>query len=309
MKICLYQKPFFICYNKYRIHLGGVMLIKIFKKSYDILRQNLIIIQPFILYLLLLSLVLGSIHSVSGSLQTVLIIFLISIFALTCAFIAGWLQLFQAAIRTFDKDTFSLRSEMSFGILREFFPAVGRFFIPITMAVILYFIMLFGVFKLIMFLGVKYIGFTQNITPENIKAVFENKAQMEAFVLSLTSEDRLKLLKWDLLSIFLIGFYSYITMFWFPAILMNGENAFKAFFTGVKAVFSKPFTTLGIFSIYWVVNFCVNIISAIIPNLLIAHILNLMFLIFITSYFIMVNFVYFEENSGNNISGWTNIFR
>jgi hypothetical protein len=288
-----------------------IMLRKVLKKSYEILRNNFIIIQPFIFYLLLLSVFLGSVNSASAGVKPVFIIFLVSIFALSCAFLAGWLQLFQAAIRNSYKEDASPieKAEMSFGILREFLPAVGRFFVPITVAVVLYFVLFFGVIKLTVFLGLKYIGLTQNLQPEKILAVFSDKTQMAKFVSSLTEIDRIKLLRWDVLSLFMTGFFSYLTMFWFPALMLNGENAFKAFWSGLKATFSKPFTTLGIFSLYWVVNLSVSLLGSIAPGAFLVQILNLMLVVFITVYFIMVSFVYFEEYSGNNISGWTNIFR
>ncbi|MEI8377407.1 MAG: hypothetical protein WCF95_02610 [bacterium] len=284
---------------------------KILKKAYEVLRSNLIIIQPFVFYLLLLSVFLGSVHNISEGTKPVLIIFLVSVFALSCAFLAGWLQLFQAALRNSFKEAESPieRTQMSLGILREFLPAVGRFFIPITIAVILYCGFFFGVMKLIVFLGLKYIGFTPNITPDKVLGVLSDKAKMTAFVSALTEADRAKLLRWDVLTLFMTGAFSYLTMFWFPAIMLNGENAFKAFYSGVKATFGRPFTTLGIFSLYWVINLSISLLGSIAPSVFLVQILNLMLVVFITVYFIMVNFVYFEEYSGNNIAGWTNIFR
>ena len=284
---------------------------KILKKAFEVLQNNLIIIQPFIFYLLLISIFLGSVHNVPEGIKPVFIVFILSIFALSCAFLAGWLQLFQAALRNSFKEAPSPieKAEMSLGILREFLPAVGRFFVPITIAVILYFILFFGIIKLTVFLGLKYIGLSENISPEKILSVFADKTKVPAFVAILTEADREKLLRWDVFTLFMTGVFSYLTMFWFPAIMLNGENAFKAFWSGLKATFSKPFTTLGIFSLYWVVNLTVSLLSSIFSGLFLVQILNLMLVVFITVYFIMVSFVYFEEYSGNNISGWTNIFR
>jgi hypothetical protein len=163
--------------------------------------------------------------------------------------------------------------------------------------------------KLTAFLGLKYIGLTQNITPDKVLSVFSDKAKMTAFVSALTEVDRAKLLRWDILTLFTTGAFSYLTMFWFPAIMLNGENAFKAFYSGIKATFGRPFTTLGIFSLYWVANLSISLLGSIAPGVFLVQILNLMLVVFITVYFIMVNFVYFEEYSGNNIAGWTNIFR
>jgi hypothetical protein len=286
-------------------------LRKILIKAFEILRSNLIIIQPFIFYLLLLSVFLGSVHSIPEGMKPILITFLVSVFALSCAFLAGWLQLFQAALRNSYKEAESPleKAQMSFGILREFLPAVGRFFVPITIAVILYLLLFFGVMKLIVFLGLKYIGLTENINPEKILSVFSDKTKVAAFVSTLTEADRTKLLKWDILSLFMTGAFSYLTMFWFPAIMLNGENPFKGFWSGLKATFSRPFTTLGIFSLYWVVNLSVSLLGSIAPGMFLLQILNLMLVVFITVYFIMVSFVYFEDYSGNNIAGWANLFR
>ncbi len=286
------------------------MLIRVLKKSFEILWQNSVIIQPFILFMFLISILLGSSNNFKEGFSPLLIGFLVSAFALFCAFFAGWLQLFQAAIRNYAKKASPTeRAELSLASFREFLPAVGRFFIPVTMAMILYILLFFAVIKLTFFLGMKYIGISDNISFERLAALFGDKEKVYAFVSSLTEADRQKLFHWDILMLFMTGGFSYITMFWFQAIMMNGENAFKAFVSGIKAVFANPLVTLGIFLLYWFVNFLTSFISAFVPGVFLVQLLNLMLVVFITVYFIMVNFVYFEEYSGNNIAGWTNIFR
>lgn len=286
------------------------MLIRILKKSFDILWQNSVIIQPFILFLLLISILLGSISNLKEGFSPLLICFLISAFALFCAFLAGWFQLFQAAIRNYAKNVSPTeRAELSLASFREFLPAVGRFFVPITTAMILYILLFFAVLKLTAFLGIKYIGLSENISFSRLAVLFDNKEKIYAFVSALTEADRQKLMLWDLLILFMTGSFSYVTMFWFQAIMMNGENAFKAFISSIKGVFANPFVTIGIFMLYWLASFLTSFISALVPGMFLLQLLNLMLVVFITVYFIMVNFVYFEEYSGNNIAGWTNIFR
>lgn len=287
------------------------MLIRILKKSFDILWQNSVIIQPFILFMFLISLLLGSVGSFRIEFSPLMIGFLISAFALSCAFIAGWFQLFQAAIRNYAKKdaTPAERAELSLGSFREFLPAVGRFFVPVTIAMILYLLLFFAMMKLAVILGLKYIGVSENISFASLSGILGDKEKVYLFVESLTTADRQMLLKWDMLLLFAVGFFSYITMFWFQAIIMNGENAVKSFFTGMKAVFANPFVTFGIFVFYWCSSFFTSFVSAIFPEMFLIQLLNLMLVVFITAYFIMINFVYFEEYSGNNIAGWTNIFR
>lgn len=287
------------------------MLFRILKKSFTILWQNSVIIQPFILFMFLLSILLGSISNLKSGFSPVLIMFLVSGFALCCAFMAGWFQLFQAAIRNYAKidATPTERAELSLASFREFLPAVGRFFVPITIASLLYIALFFGVIKLIGLIGTKYIGFSANINPQRLAGLLGNNTKVYEFVASLTALDKQKLIRWDLLTLFMTGGFSYVTMFWFQAIMMNGENAFKAFVSSLKAVFSKPFVTFGIFVLYWVINFMTSFISSVFAANFFVQLLNLMLVVFVTVYFIMVNFVYFEEHSGNNIAGWANIFR
>lgn len=286
------------------------MLIRVLKKSFDILWQNSVIIQPFILFMFLISILLGSANNFQSGLSPLLIGFLVSAFALFCAFLAGWLQLFQAAIRNYAKNASPTeRAELSLASFREFLPAVGRFFIPITAAVILYILLFFAVMKLTVFLGLKYIGLSDNISFSRLASLFGDKEKVYAFIAALTEADRQKLMRWDLLTLFMTGSFSYVTMFWFQAIMMNGENALKGFVSSLKAVFAHPFVTFGIFILYWFVSFLTSFISAFAPGMFLVQLLNLMLVVFITVYFIMVNFVYFEEYSGNNIAGWTNIFR
>lgn len=287
------------------------MLGALLQRSFKIFRENLMIVQPFILFMLLLSIVSGSLTHMPKGISPVLIVFLVSVFCLFCAFLAGWFQLFQAAIRNshVEYKTPQEKAEASINAFREFLPAVGRFFIPITIAVILYILLFLGVIKLVGFLGSKYIGFTQNISPEKLSEVFSDQNKLKAFVESLSAKDRSVLVKWDLLMLGSIGLFSYLTMFWFPAIMLNGENPVKALFTGIKSAFIKPFLSLGIFITYWIANISFSFLSAMTAGIFILDLLNLMVMVFMTVYFIMVIFVYFEEHSADNIAGWTNLFR
>jgi hypothetical protein len=287
------------------------MLGIILQRSFKILRENLIIVQPFILFLLLISFLATSVQNIPSGKSPALIVFLVSLFALSCAFLAGWFQLFQAAIRNSRREFSSVEEkvEASMNSFREFLPAVGRFFIPITIAVVLYIVMFFGVMKLVMLLGMKYIGFTQNISPNNMMSILSDQSKIKPFVESLTQIDRNKLFQWDMLMLCFTGLFSYLTMFWFPAIMLNGENPFKALFTGIKSALGHPLDSLGIFFTYWIVNILTSFIGALTAGFFVFELLNLMLVVFVTVYFIMVNFVYFEEYSADHIAGWTNLFR
>lgn len=286
------------------------MLFRVLKKSFDILWQNSVIIQPLILFMFLASILLGSANSFKSGFSPLLAVFGISAFALVGAFLAGWLQLFQAAIRNYSKEmTPEQRAEVSLASFREFLPAVGRFFVPVTVALLLFVLLFLGVLKVTDILGTKYIGFTQNISPDKLLNLFASNSDVYKFVESLSELDKKVLLSWDLLILGMTSLYFYITMFWFQAIMMNGENAFKGLWSSIKAVFARPFVTFGIFIFYGTLKLLVMIMASVVAANFLLQLLNLMFMIFIIVYFVMVNFVYFEEYSGNNIAGWTNIFR
>lgn len=285
------------------------MLRDILVDSFNILKNNLIIIQPFIFFLLVISLFISPL-SMKNGFSPAMIVFMISIFALICAFFAGWFQMFQAAIRNFRKD---IKEEekpfMSFAILKEFFPAVGRFFVPISIAIVLYCVLLYFVFKLTAFLGVHFIGIPDSFRVDNLLQIFADEKKAYEFISALSEADKIKISQWNILTLFATGAYSYLTMFWFPAIIMNGENAIKGLITNFKAIFSNPVVTFGIFIPFWLfMMFVPGIISAIFSNFII-QLFNLMFMIFIMNYYMMAVFVYFEDFSEDSIARWTNSFR
>lgn len=285
------------------------MLRNILVESFNILKSNLIVIQPFIFFMLVISLFISPISYKNG-VTPAMMVFLVSIFALVCAFLAGWFQLFQAAIRNYRKDLKDdEKSLVSFSVLREFFPAVGRFFIPISIAVLLYCGLLFFVLKFALIMGQNFIGIPESFKVDNLLQIFGDEKKAYAFISALSESDKMKISQWNILTLFVTGAYSYVTMFWFPAIVMNGENAFKALVTGFKAVFSRPSITFGIFIFYWLLNFISSIIGSMLPGNFIVQLLNLMFMIFVMNYFIMAVFVYFEDYSEDSIARWTNSFR
>ena len=285
------------------------MFFNVIKKSYTLLRQNLVILQPLILFMLIMTITLSSLNNIQKGISPAIVVLAVCCFCMIGAFLAGWYPLFTKVIEN-SYNTSSTPQEkayMSIQTLKEFLPGVGNYFLPILLTMILYVGIIFVLSQFISILGLKFIGLSENINPDKLINVLSNSQNLENFVKNLTPSDHSLLLKWDLLILAISSLFSYLTMFWLQAIIIKTKNPLKAFIENLKAIFAKPFITLGLFLFYLTTNMFVGLFSGISTNF-IFQLLNLFIVIFLTAYFIMVNFVYFEDYNENTSPRRSNSF-
>lgn len=286
------------------------MFFNIIKKSYTILRQNLIILQPFILFMLIMTIVLGSFGNIDKGMSPAVVLLFISCFCLIAAFLAGWYPLFVKAIQNSynASATPEEKAYMSFSTLKEFLPGVGKYFWSVLGGMVLYIAIIILLSKLSLILGMKFIGLSDNILPDKILNALSDQKTLENFIKNLSVSEQLQLIKWDILILSTSAIFSYLTMFWFQSIIINSENPIKAFGSNLKALFAKPFVTFSLFLLYWITNMLAGILAGLGNNFLF-QLFNLFIMIFLTAYFIMVNFVYFEDYNENNSPRRSDSFR
>ena len=89
-------------------------MIKYFKKAFKLTNENLVLTVPFILFLLTILIYIGFAHTLIRNSAT-LLIYLVTIFAMIVAFLAGWLYMVQQAIEL-DKIDIPIEDKSKAGI-------------------------------------------------------------------------------------------------------------------------------------------------------------------------------------------------
>lgn len=250
-------------------------MFKNFKESFNLTNKYIILATPLILFSLLSSLYL--LFSMQGLVASTTMFFaksgsyfgvifaIIPFFLMLGAFLAGWFYMLKTCV-TLPED-----NENGNVILKEFLSGVGEYFLPALGLIFVIFIIMFAIMAGGYFAGMKFIG-DIGISPEALSKSLESAAALKAFLTSLTQEQMIRLNAWNLLIFTTIAFSYFLIMFYPTALMFKTKNPFKAFFIGVKDLFSRKFfKNLGIFITLVVIYFVLSMLAAIFSNNIVLH--------------------------------------
>ena len=273
-----------------------MILKQLFSNTYYLVKNNLILVQPLLIFFLVLSILVSPV-AFSGGINIAVIIMFASVAGLFCAFWAGWYNMFHKSIEYVDKLNITPEEKAlnSLNLFKEFFPGVGKYFLKIVLGFIIYFIFIVVLILVIQLIGDKFIGFPQSINADEMMKAASNSDKVLALLHKITPADKIKIMQWDLLGIIIIGFFSYITMFWTQAVISEGKRPFKAYWESIKTVFKNPVATMVIYSSQCAGIIGVSFISAAYSLNVVIQFIALVVLTLVIIYFTMMSFLYFER--------------
>ncbi|OGI28208.1 MAG: hypothetical protein A2287_06235 [Candidatus Melainabacteria bacterium RIFOXYA12_FULL_32_12] len=284
-----------------------MIIIELFVKTYQLVKDNLILVQPLLLFLMLLGLVMAPVSMGGFNLAALFVII-----GLYSAFGAGWYNMFHRCVKLSSTQELSPEEKAAntISLLKEFFPGVGKYFSKILVGFLVYIVLLFVVINVIGgFIGAKYIGYPQSISSSELIQVLMHGDKSSEILNKISEADKIKIWLWNGLSFILISITTYLTMFWSQAIISEDKNPLKAHFESLKTVLKRPFTSLIMFISYWGSIVGISFLSTKNSYGFIVHLLLLLVLTLTIVYFTMMMFLYFEKYRKNNNISWTNSFR
>lgn len=281
----------------------------LFIDTKKILKQNSILIQPLILYLIATLLILMPLsEKVTSPLDfyeiiKMILIGLVCIILINVAFNAGWYNMLYTCIKTPENPNLnkSERAMKSLGLFKEFFPGVALFFTRYLFGTFLYFsvilIIIFGAYSY----GISHIG-----APTGIKwDIFVDPEQtyqgMQDYILNLPDSIKLQIAQWELLifsALFTTFIVNYLTIFWAQIIIVSNVNPVRAFIRSIREVIKHPLRVLIIsLSFTFCLKICFIIFS--IPFILFPF-FGIIIYVFTVSYFNLMIFSYLDKQQTLN---------
>lgn len=269
---------------------------KAIKKSFGITWRNLILAQPFILFMLIFSILSGGLSSVMRN-NIAFLICSVSLLLLITAFLAGWFYMTKKTIAFDLDDTIEPddKAYKSFGLIKHFFPGVGEYFLPVTLLGILYLLFTLCAVFLAFKLGVKYIGIP-DIDLARLNAAADSTKNMQAYFSTLPYDKVLAIVKWVSYSFLLAIGIQFFTMWWVPALFYNTKNPLKAFWLGIKFLFVKFGASLGIMLFLMMFNFFISFITSVFGQNIILSLLSLILFFYYATYYVVLIFLYYGQN-------------
>ncbi len=274
------------------------------QKAFDLTKDNIILAQPLIIFLVIISITLAGLAQQKNHIAY--FVFLVSNILLTTAFFSGWFFMIKEAALNTKKEfeNQQKKAEASMGLLGKFFPGVGEYFLPVTFTIAVYFtvylLLIFAAFEV----GTKFLA-DPNLDFQKIVALSNSgPAEMQKYVYSL-SVAQIKTLNYWILYIFsALSVFSFLTMFWFPAIFDKNKEGkkdfilyapFLAFNRNIVFLFKNFFPALGLLIFLFFMNFILSLLGLFFNLNIVLSIVGMIISFYFMTYAVVLIFLYYEE--------------
>lgn len=250
-------------------------MLKSLKQSFNLTNKYIILATPLILFSLFSSLYI--LFSINGSVIS-LVIAVALFFLMLTAFLSGWFFMLKNCV-TLPSDNEDVNS-----LIKDFPAGVGEYFLSVCGLISIIFILASSLLTLAYFAGMKFIG-NVGISADALSKALESTPALKAFLMSLSTEQLLKLNEWNLLIFAAMTLTYFLILFYPPALMFKTKNPFKAIALALKDLFSRKFfKNVGIYAFLFITYFALSILTTILGQNIILHfvftIINFYYLVF-----------------------------
>ena len=277
------------------------------QKAFDITKENIILAQPLIIFMIVLSFTLAGLSMQAN--RAAYMIFAVANILLCTAFFAGWFYMIKQGIyldkrvQNGEYKKAEERAAASMALGKEFFPGVGEYFLPVTMTLAVYTIVFLGIIFLFYKIGLNILPHPHIDLNKFAEAVNSPPAEMQKYVYSLSIEQLRALNLWMLYAGSVFCAVSFLTMFWFPAIFDKKSEKqeffllvpFLSFKRNLVFLFKNFLGSVGIMIFLFVLNTVLSVLSVIFNLNIILAIAGLIISFYFMTYALVLIFLYYEE--------------
>ncbi len=266
----------------------------IYLRSFSMVKYNMVLTLPFLLFWLILGIVLIPLTSAGGG----SVVYTLSLLAcLIAAFISGWFNMFKKCVgMSVDENApDDKRTSDSFYLFKEFFPGVGKYFTKIILGILMIFFLYSILMLLLESIVIPMLGTFDTFSQQEMADSLRNTKDATEYWKGLSSSDQSKMLNIagiELVSSLLFG---YITLFWAQLVVLKEIYPLAALIESVKLIKKDPARTFIVFLSSVVLLSAMIFIGALFAlNPLIKLVFILLF-VYSLIFVVMMTFLYLEK--------------
>ena len=265
----------------------------LFKKSFNIVKDNPFITLYFVLYLIVLFLIIPVM--LAGRNLFISSILGVLILLLSCAFMAGWFGMIKTATVAYQEDrTPEEKLNEAIRLKNNFFCSVSNYILPVIAG----FVGLIALLYVQSYISDVLFGKIDYISAELSK--FANDAEgFRNYLINMPKETWAVIFKKGIFTYLVCSFLPMLYLFWAASLYLNkqcSQNPFLALVNSIKAMFKKFFESILIFIFLIVLNFVlISVQGYYIENVVISFI-TMILRIYFAAYIIVLIFDLYEES-------------
>jgi hypothetical protein len=266
----------------------------LFRRSFVLLRHNMVLSLPFLAFWLLIGFVLVSLSGGGERLFS-----LVLLLGIMSAFTSGWFNMFKKCVETPLNENLpeDELTEDSFSLFKEFFPGVGKYFVRIAVGLTL-FLLVFNVLMLgIETLALHFLGGFESFRPEEMIKAMNQPSFMPDFWKNINDTDKSRIISIAALEVGFTVLLAYLAMFWAQFVVLKDISPLKGFLKSIITTVKDFLRTFPIFVLNTLLLAGVFVISAVLGvNPLIRLVMILLF-VYALVFHILMTFLYVERHS------------
>ena len=279
------------------------MNINIFKQSAILLKDNLMAIQPLFIWALISMFVAMPLSAKKGI--DAGFIFSASIVVLCfITFFAGWYNCVKSVVANKDKvfETIEERNKAQLDILKDFFPGVGEYILPVGIATILYGGISYGLY--VLYKHFSLVAFTSaKIPDEFIKIIGTGtQEQITSYIQTLAPEQLATLSGIMFGGIALYFVFEVLILWYVPTLFYTSKNPVYALFKAIVFTFKNLFASILIVLVMVIINMFISFTNVFLGNNFLAIIPMFLSFLYIM-YYVLTVFLYYEQAQNNSPIG------
>ncbi|MCD7739993.1 MAG: hypothetical protein LUH11_01400, partial [Candidatus Gastranaerophilales bacterium] len=236
-------------------------MVKIFKKSFLILRNNLLFIQPFLLWMLMSMTVMSFMISKNLYIASKFAL-IFSMFLLLIAFSSGWFYINKLGVLNYkeedSKEEITIKSVQNF---KKFFEGIGSGFFKILFAYCIIILISAGVFFAASKLCLIVFGEPRIFYELPKLANASSQAEISNFINSITREDKLIFSSWIITFNITASIINFFCILYFTVNTFEKLNVFKSLWSSIKFFIKNIAGVISIILFMFLLYFILNLLS------------------------------------------------
>lgn len=272
-----------------------------FKTAYQILRNNMIFIQPLLLYMLLI--MSASIFVAGRTIPSVTkIILLLCFVLLTIAFLSGWFHINKLGIEKYNPDDEQeVITQKTIESVKQFFAGIGEKFLKMLFANILFVAIYMGISFCIVKLCLSVFGNPTVIMDFQNIAKMQTNSEIMAYLNNVSMEDKINFINWVWSAIVTSSVLNYFGILYFSVINCENKNVFVCLGKSIIFFFKNIFSNIAIILVMFFLYFFLNLLSLLLgTNSFSFAILIILFTLYLNYYVLLVMCFYNEQTKNNS---------
>lgn len=277
-------------------------MLNAIKHAGVILRDNLVLITPVLMFLVIIMLLTS--HFIFAGNAVVSYSLAVCIVLFTFAFLSGWFAMIKKAVENSKVPNLTKEQKLknSNDLFGDFFASIPQNIFYVGIVIIIYFALLACVLFLAQKIAGHFFG-DLNFIVDAFKTISTPSATKD-FLNSLTTDQLFTLYAWQMTIIGALILFSFLTMYFAPAVMYCTKTPFLAVWNAFKNLFKHFFASLGIFIFLILINTVLQLFFGALniytgSNAVIQTITFLVLVIFMVWATVIIFTYYDEKNSGD----------